>query len=531
MIKYLFLFISLVKGCFIDIKNNTLIKENCFIEINNKNNYGHNYILELPIKENNLIKFDWHNLNSLVNIKFSWYNTVDTFKIPNSYNLLYTTGSMKIPYEKNDLYHCDNLLCTEFTNNTKSGIMYIYISSNSFYLSGILNFVLEINNNFIKEDQLNILKNIWNKCCSKSYIMKPPDPYILDKQTHCNWKPTPWDSWNNITDCENIYNIDCDKDGYIQHLFLSNKGLNCDISDIQNLTRLKLVDLSLNFIKSDIKIFNKINNITELNLAHNLFYGDINDLNIKNVNKLNLKFNKINGNVYIFIINHNEIKLFDISYNDFEYQLIPKFNEDIEYINIGRNNFYGYLDNILNYKQLKVLDISFNNFNKELDLSHLNNLDILNIRNNGFTKFFILPNNLKHYDASNNLIDDNINKIDINNNAYVDISNNNIKIIFNDNLKTLINKYIFNFDNNNFICDKNKLPLWIYYYYPNINKCQNNEQINVYYNNKNYYTGFVFFLILFLILFAFNIGYSIYYYKKIIKKEEKPNIEKQRLVN
>ena len=69
MIKYLVLFISLVKGCFIDIKNNTLIKENCFIEINNKNNYGHNYILELPIKENNLIKFDWHNLNSLVNIK------------------------------------------------------------------------------------------------------------------------------------------------------------------------------------------------------------------------------------------------------------------------------------------------------------------------------------------------------------------------------------------------------------------------------------------------------------------------------
>ena len=139
MIKYIFLFISLIQGCYIDIKNNTLIKDNCFIEFNHYNLFRHNYILELPIKKNNLIKFEWNNINSLVNIQFSWYNTTQVYDIPDKYSLLNNLGSMKIPYDKNkrDLYHCDSIKCDKFTEEPKSGIMYIYNGNDTTFYGNI----------------------------------------------------------------------------------------------------------------------------------------------------------------------------------------------------------------------------------------------------------------------------------------------------------------------------------------------------------------------------------------------------------
>ena len=537
MIKYIFLFISLIQGCYIDIKNNTLIKDNCFIEFNHYSLFRHNYILELPIKKNNLIKFEWNNINSLVNIQFSWYNTTQIYDIPDKYTLLNNLGSIKLPYDKNkrDLYHCDSIKCDKFTEEPKSGIMYIYIMVMTQHFTGTFNFILETYHNYIKKDQLNILKNIWYKCCSETFIIKPPIPYSLNENSYCNWIPTPWGTWNNTDDCENIYNIDCDEDGNIQHLFLSNKGLRCDdISEIQNLTNLNLVDLSYNYIKSDIKIFSHINNMTEFNLAYNYFYGDINNINNKNLSKLNLKFNKINGDVNLFTSNHNKLKLFDISYNNFEYQIIPKFNNDIEYINIGRNNFYGYLDDIVKYKKLRFLDISFNNFNQNINISQLELLKILNIRNNNFNKFFIIPSNLIHYDTSYNLIDDSLDKIDVLTNAKIDISNNKINIIINEFLEKIILKNSLELENNIFECINNKHPSWIYYYFPKINKCKNKEEYKIY-NNKSYYPEFFIFLLLFFTLFGLNIIYLVNKYKnKRLKKEEKEeekiNIERLPLV-
>lgn len=522
MIRYLFVFFSLVKGCYLDINKNNIIKNNCFIEIN-KNNY----VLELPVKKNNIINFKWFNLKTNINLKFSWYNTTKTYLIPHQYNIYYNTGSIKIPSYKNkkDLYHCDNILCNKYSNETKSGNIFIYINSNKNIFSGFLYFILEVNNNYIKNNQLNTLKNIWYKCCYSNYIYIPPITYNRDKNTYCSWIPTPWGTWNNTENkCENIYNIDCDSDGNIQYLFLSNNGLKCNLSEIKELKHLKLIDLSYNYIYTDIKIFNKINKIEDLNLQYNFFYGDINNLNLPNISKLNLKFNNLYGNVDLFIKKYKNLKIFDISYNSFRDQILPKFNKDIEYINIGRNKFYGYLDSIKEYKKLKFLDISFNNFYQEIDISCLKILDVLIIRNNYFKKFFILPKKIKYFDTSYNLIDDTIDKIKNFNKSYIDISNNNIKITFNDNLKSIITNNTLILKNNYIECINNSInyPYWVYYYYPTIEKCKkkNIENNNI---KKNYFFYFLFTLLLFIIYILLTIG--IYFYNRYKNNSVSSNIQ------
>lgn len=77
MLKFIFLVFSVcVGGCFITPNHNiTQIKDNCFVEINNYNQYGHTYVLQLAVKQNNVIKFEWFNINAITNIKFSWFNT------------------------------------------------------------------------------------------------------------------------------------------------------------------------------------------------------------------------------------------------------------------------------------------------------------------------------------------------------------------------------------------------------------------------------------------------------------------------
>ena len=317
-------------------------------------------------------------------------------------------------------------------------------------------------------------------------------------------------------------------------MLLSNKGLKCDIQEIKKLKYLKIVDLSFNYINSDIQIFKEINNITELNLAYNYFYGNINELNIKNVSNLNLKYNKLHGNVDLFTVNHNNLKIFDIGYNYFGKQSIPKFNKDIEYINIARNNFYGDLDNILDYSKLKIFDISFNNFDihSPVNVSSLKNLNVINVRYNNFRKLFIMSNKVKYYDTAYNTIDDNLKNLNVLNESYIDISNNIINIVFNNSLKEIIDKNYVKLNNNIFRCGNNSkyYPYWVYNYYPNINYCQDYDNTMFNIQIKKYYVEFIVILASFVMYICITGLLFIYCHNKF-KQKKIENYEKQTLIS
>lgn len=402
---------------------------------------------------------------------------------------------------KKDIYNCDRNIshCVFQDDNKYENTGELFISMYSSKSSGIINFGFEEPNRYIKPEQLNFIKELFNDCCRPEYKFTPPavsgNMDIL--KTGCEWKISEnlfkLGKINKSTNygldlidtnsCEDLYGILCDKDGNIIKISLSNMILNGKIPEsIKTLTKLEILFLPFNNLTMEASVLSDFKFLKEIDINGNNFYGNLPCFN-KDIVHISISSNIITGIIPECISQLDKINFLDLSRNPFSKQKMPYIPKIVSYLILSQCNIYGkiYMKNNIHF--MKHLDLSsnflsgeipyyiFNPYLNHIDLSsnflsgnlptHSHNLVYANFNNNN------LNGNLVNYTKNLNI------------NSFTDISFNNFTGILSKKLIPLLvlRKIIIN--GNKFLCDPitKTWPKWVFFI-KNLGHCYNNNKTN-----------------------------------------------------
>ena len=175
-------------------------------------------------------------------------------------------------------------------------------------VSGSVKFSFEPAAPYIKPDQLDVLKSVYDGCCAARQA--PPAPLWnwerykaangtdVDAKPYCDWLPKPWQSMN-FTDqsCDDIPGAFCDTDGNVVELTLFEAGLQCAFPDaIQRLRGLKKLDLGGNQISQSVPTaVAALPDLKVVSLPHNRIDGDVPCFASAKLRTLVLSYNRLTG--------------------------------------------------------------------------------------------------------------------------------------------------------------------------------------------------------------------------------------------
>ncbi|XP_048443255.1 receptor-like protein EIX2 [Pyrus x bretschneideri] len=158
-------------------------------------------------------------------------------------------------------------------------------------------------------------------------------------------------------------------------------------SGIQNLTSLKVLDLSSNYFNSTIpQWLCSLNHLESLDLSFNAFHGEILSSlrNLTALVDLSLRSNQLEGEIPNSLGNLCKLTSFDVSSNNFRGRVSEIFESlsscsfgQIDSLQLSDNNFSGHLsDQLRIFKNLRILDLSNNSISGPIPVS-LGNLSLL----------------------------------------------------------------------------------------------------------------------------------------------------------
>eukprot|EP00854_Cymbomonas_tetramitiformis_P010919 gene10919-12918_t len=261
----------------------------------------------------------------------------------------------------------------------------------------------------IKEDQLAVLKDVYNECCWPTAQYMPDNwDWETHKQTtsgdtdekpYCDWLADhdvsnvswPFDE----DDCEEIDYVFCDNDGNVEELDLSEFGLQCEFPDVLNaltgirhlnlesnkfsgklpaqvvdLPQLERIEVSRNMLTGSIPC-PSANNITILSVAANHMSGGISTClgEMRNLENLDLSANLLTGTIPTELGRLSGLLELDLSQNMLTGRLPEEFGRlsELVFFRASRNYITGFTPMLLNVlTNLVQLDLSYCSFDGPL---------------------------------------------------------------------------------------------------------------------------------------------------------------------
>ena len=456
-------------------------------------------------KETNTSKLfvEWEDVFNYFDIFLSWNSTPIIDTITTSINFHAHIPSLKkdgyVSFNKDvnkkDIYNCDKKLkhC-EITDNNYENTGDLFISMYSSKSSGIIKFGFEEPNKYIKQIQLNFVKDLFNYCCKHNYIYTPP---VLGKidilKSKCDWKISEKlfktnqikESTNyglNLLDtnsCDEITGILCDKEGNIIKISLPNMVLSGIIPDsFKFLTKLEILFIPFNNLSSHISIISQLPMLKELDLNGNNFYGSLPCFN-KNINHISLRSNKISGVIPDCISELENLSFIDFSRNPFSKQKLPYINKKVSYLILSETNIYGDLYMRNNTHSINHLDLSGNFLSGKIPYyifrPNLKYIDLsFNLLNGSLSKY---SQDLIHADFSSNNLNGGLDGYlkYLNSNSFTDISYNNFRGFLPEKINGMLLLKRLIIKGNKFSCDPSSgtWPKWLFFV-KELGHCYNN---------------------------------------------------------
>jgi hypothetical protein len=323
----------------------------------------------------------WESVNpeAIYNVLFSWDQVpfYDRQTQTNAYSFFISDigedGNVNYPINGvNDIYQCESFVvhCTTYQEDAHVGPLYISITalSGSAVNFGKFKFVFAKPNSYIKPDQLNTIKQVWNDCCKPTYTPHIPIPITGASsliKSRCDWPLLAY--LENHTDeneiCDSIDNLTCDSDGNVIGLYIPRAGLQCSgfLHKISPLTKLVSINVIQNHLADTIENLKLFSDLTHIALYDNQFYGQIPcDLNPE-IASFELGLNYIGGVLPGCLNKLTKVKVFDVKYNPFDLQMFPTFiNEmiNLENLVLRSANLQGPMPDIT--VDIEFIDVSDN---------------------------------------------------------------------------------------------------------------------------------------------------------------------------
>jgi len=385
-----------------------------------------------------------------------------------------------------DFYHCDtsDTYCSTFSENTNSGPIYFNILPSELR-SGRIKFTLESPKTFIKPNQLSALKDLWDTCCRETF--EYTRQIFNFQNTHCSWAishPATKDNdfgWDFIStdSCEHIDNIICDKFGNVVTMVIQQANLQCTLPEsFSEFTHLKKLALPFNNITGDISKLSKLQQLSEITLEYNNFYGTAPCWDNKDITHVNLEHNNITGIIPNCYSQYSNLDILILSNNPFSPQNFPSLPSNIKTIDLKRNNIHGEIDTPTHFNKLHGIDVSSNKItgtipNQILNSPSLSYIDVSYNKLSGEIPF--INENYTFVNLQNNQFSGEfVSKIqNMSPNSILDISHNNFTGHLPIGLFDIYIKTRIILDGNRFMCENGThlWPRWIDYLHPNIGNC------------------------------------------------------------
>ncbi|KAF7824718.1 receptor-like protein EIX2 [Senna tora] len=256
------------------------------------------------------------------------------------------------------------------------------------------------------------------------------------------------------------------------------------LNAFQNMTSLRVLDLSGNFLDSTPVWLGKCHHLVQLDMSHNYVHGPIPEVwrNLTSISHLDLSYNsfvspippwfsELNTLTYLslarneftiidrafvssILTNNCDLQILDMAYNKFKGEAFWDYDYvsgcisyKLEELHLSENEFSGHLPSWLRkFEKLRIIDLSSNSFSGLIpsSLGNLSNLRDLNMRSNSFVG--PIPSSLGNL---SNLID-----LDLSSNSFVgripsslgnlstllslDLSNNLLKGIIPNSFRGLV---------------------------------------------------------------------------------------------